>query len=144
MQHFLRFLFIAVLTVTLSCASGCRRINNYLSSGETKLKSGDNTEAIVFLTKAIKKKPKLASADLAKAYFNRGIAKRALGKNEAAKADFRKAINVDPKPINAEAYRNRGLAKSAVGDSRGATSDFTVAASLGDSIARKLIKNSNS
>ena len=144
MQPFLRFLFIAVSTVTVLTTAGCSRNINYLSTGETKLKSGDHKEAIAFFTKAIKNKPKLATSELAKAYFDRGIAKRALGKKAAANVDFRKAINVDPKPINAEAYRNRGLAKSALGDTLGAKSDLIVAASLGDSTARKLIKDSNS
>ncbi len=144
MQHFFRFFLIAVISLSVFATAACSHQENYLSNGETKLKAGDNKDAIAIFTKAIKNRPKLATSDLAKAYFDRGIAKRALGKSEAAKVDFRKAVNIDPKPVNAEAYRTRGLAKSALGDARGAKSDFSVAASLGDSTARKLMKSSNS
>ncbi len=144
MQHFFRFFLIVVISLSVLATAACSHKENYLSNGEIKLKAGDNKEAIAIFTKAIKNKPKLPISDLAKAYFDRGIAKRALGKSEAAKVDFRKAVNIDPKPVNADAYRNRGLAKSALGDAQGAKFDFSVAASLGDSTARKLLKNNNS
>ena len=49
----------------------------------------------------------------AKAYYNRGNAKSALGKNQEAIADYDRAIKLDSN--FADAYYNRGLAKYAIG-----------------------------
>ena len=47
------------------------------------------------------------------AYYNRGLAKYALGKNQEAIADYDLAIKLDSN--HAIAYVNRGLAKCALG-----------------------------
>ncbi|MCX6179743.1 MAG: hypothetical protein NT163_10350 [Chlorobiales bacterium] len=143
MSKYLRFLLIAGITVMLVSIFSYTRFtqsNGYLTSGEAKLKAGHNKEAIADLNKAIKHKPRLAEAELANAFFDRGFAKHALGKIESAKLDFRKAIAINPVPVNATAYRKRGLAKSALGDHEGARSDFKMALSLGDISARQLIR----
>lgn len=143
MKSSFRILGIAVMTVMLASNAAYARFahsNSYLSAGKAMLSSGHNKEAIANLTKAIANKPKLAPAVLANAYFDRAIAEKAIGKNNAAKADFQRSIDVDPTPINAVAYRKRGLAKSAVGDREGGQSDFKMAVSLGDNAAKKWLR----
>jgi len=139
-----RILSIAVITVILASNVTYARFahnNRDLIIGKDMFTKGHNKEAIEHLTRAIEHKPKLAPAVLANAFFDRAIAERAIGKNKAAKADFRKSIDVDPTPINGLAYRKRGFAKSAVGDPEGAKSDFKMAVSLGDISARKWIRD---
>jgi tetratricopeptide (TPR) repeat protein len=143
MNKYVRFLFIAGIAVMLAGIFGYSSFthnNSYLTSGEAKLKAGQNKEALADLNKAIKHKPRLAESELANAFFDRGMAKHALGKIESAKLDFRKAIAINPMPVNATAYRKRGLAKSALGDHEGAKSDFKMAVSLGDISAGQLIQ----
>ena len=144
MKCFFRMSSIAVMAVMLGSNVAHARFahnNRDLIIGKEMFSKGHNKEAIEHLTKAIEHKPKLAPAVLANAFFDRAIAERAVGKNYAAKADFRKSIDVDPTPINAIAYRKRGFAKTAIGDPEGAKSDFKMAVSLGDNSARKWIRD---
>lgn len=62
--------------------------------------------------------------------FNRGVAKRLTGDKHGSLADFRKTIEVDPTPINAEAWYDRGTAKSFTGYNNGALADYTNAIDL--------------
>jgi tetratricopeptide (TPR) repeat protein/S1-C subfamily serine protease len=55
-------------------------------------------------------------------YYNRGIAKSALGDKKGAISDYDRAIEFNPK--FADAYSNRGIAKSALGDKKGAILDY--------------------
>jgi tetratricopeptide (TPR) repeat protein len=112
-----------------------------LSSGEAKLKSGSNTEAIAELTRAIELEPKLSRADLSEAYYNRAIARGATGDNPGAKADFKQVIDLDPTPRDAAAYHNRGIAKSTLGDSEGALVDMKKAALLGNITAHEWLRS---
>jgi tetratricopeptide (TPR) repeat protein len=132
MKHSFRFIQIAIITVVLASNTAYAINNSFLSSGEAKLKSGNNKEAIADFTKAIEHNPKHAKSDLSQAYCHRGIAERAIGEIEAANSDFKKAIELDPTPKDAIAFTNRGIAKSALGDINGAKSDFKMADSLSD------------
>jgi tetratricopeptide (TPR) repeat protein len=143
MKKSLQLFSIAAMTVMLSSNAAYARNNSSLSHGEAQLKAGHNQEAIADFTKAIDQTPKLSPAKLATAHIKRGIAERALGKTEAANLDFKKAIELDPTPVDAKAFKNRGLAKSALGDSEGAKSDFKMAASLGDNSSTEWINNTN-
>jgi len=110
------------------------------STGEAQLKAGQHKEAIVNFTRAIESTPKLGSDDLAKAYYNRGVSELASGATEAAHADFRKSIEVDPTPVDAQGFKTRGLAKSALGDKQGAKADFIRAGSYGDNSVEEEIQ----
>src|SRR3989344_6946387 len=61
-------------------------------------------------------------ANLALAYNNRGIAKRAKGDLNGAIADYNRALELDPRHANA--YINRGYAKQVRGDHDGAITDY--------------------
>ncbi len=144
MQNHLRFLFISIIALMISGNAAYahnREAERHLSIGEAKLKSGDNTEAIAELTKAIELEPKLSRADLSTAYYNRAVARRAAGDNLGAKADFEQVVDLDPTPRDAEAYCNRGIAKSTLGDREGALVDIKKAALLGNITAREWLKN---
>ncbi|MCX6177791.1 MAG: tetratricopeptide repeat protein [Chlorobiales bacterium] len=141
MKEPIRFLSIAAFNVMLANSAVYAHNIPALINGETQLKAGHNKEAIREFTKAIQHNPKLAPDDLSKAYFNRGVAENAIGKTDAAQSDFKKAIEVDPTPLDAQAYKNRGLAKSALGDTDGARSDFKMAVSLGDNSTQELLEN---
>ena len=138
MYNPLRFLFIAILALTLanSAAYAENDAKSFFSSGEAKFKTNDYTGAITDYTKALELNPKFAHA-----YLSRGFAKRSIGDTEGAKADFHKSIEIDPTPKDAGAYYDRALAKSALGDNNGALSDYRRAANHGDSNARAWLKN---
>ena len=91
---------------------------DYLESGNDKAFSEDYAGAIVDYTIAIKSNP-----DYAVAYYNRGIAYKALGEYNAAIADYTTAIRLDPD--YAVAYNNRGAAYDGLGENNTAISDFT-------------------
>lgn len=133
----------ALMTLILAGSAAYAFNNSFLKSGEAKLKSGHNKEAIVEFTKAIEHNPKQAKSDLAKAYCHRGVAERAIGEIEAANLDFRKAIELDPTPKDAIAFTNRAIAKSALGDINGAKSDFKMAASLSNNSEEDEINPNN-
>ena len=143
MKNSFRFLSIAAMNIML--ASNVVYAHNIptLTAGEAQLKAGKNKEAIASFTKAIEGTPKPGSDDLSNAYYHRGVAERALGQTEAANADFRKSIEVDPTPVDAQGYKNRGFAKSALGDTEGAKADFIKAGSFGDNSVDEEIKNNN-
>ena len=143
MKKSLRFLSLAVITAVFAGNAAYAQNNSSLASGETKLKAGNHHEAIADFTQAIEHNhsQKLSATNLAKAYLDRGLAKQAIGESEAANADFKKAIEVDPTPSDAKAYTNRGLAKSALGDSIGAQSDFKRADSFDDMAAQPWTSN---
>jgi lipoprotein NlpI len=66
--------------------------------------------------------------DLARAYFNRGVALQAKGETDRAIADYDEAIRLNPK--SAGAYNNRGHAQRAKGDNDRAIADFDQAIRL--------------
>ena len=69
-----------------------------------------------------------SDAKAAWAYLNRGIAYAATGKPDEELADYTKAIELDPKLINAR--QNRGVAYYDRGDFAAAASDFAQVASV--------------
>ena len=109
---------------------------SFLSSGKSKLESGNHNGAMADFTKPIELDQKLAAA-----YFNRGIARHLTGDKQGSLDDFRKTIDVDRTPNNAEAYDNRGTAKSFTGDNNGALADYSKAIDLnpayGDAYAHR-------
>ncbi len=139
------FLFLSIAAMNVMLASNVVYAHNnpVLSTAEAQLKAGQYQEAIENFTKAIENTPKLASDDLSKAYYNRGVSELAFGSTESAKADFRKSIEADPTPVDAQAFKIRGLAKSALGDTQGAQSDFKRAGISGDSSVEKEINKNN-
>ena len=143
MKNSFRFLSLAAMNVML--ASNVVFAHNIpsLITGEAQLKAGQHKEAIANFTTAIETTPKPGSDDLAKAYYNRGAAELALGATEAANADFKKSIEVDPTPVDAQGFKNRGLAKSALGDTQGAKADFIMAGSFGGNSVEEDVQNSN-
>lgn len=139
-----RFLFIALCAFMLGSNSVYAHndeAQGFLSRGEIKLRAGQHKEAIKDFTRAIELEPKLAPADLATAYFNRGSARRITGDSAGWRADFLNVIELDPTPRDAAAYCHRGIAKDALGNSTGATEDLKTAAALGDITAIKLLDN---
>jgi tetratricopeptide (TPR) repeat protein len=144
MQNHLRFFFITIITLMISANAAYahnKEAERHLSIGEAKLKSGDNTEAIAELTKAIELEPKLSRADLSTAYYNRAVARHATGDDLGAKADYIQVVELDPTPRDPQAYCNRGIAKSVLGDREGALVDIKKAALLGNLTAREWLKN---
>ena len=114
----------------------------YNNRGSAKVNKGDVDGAIADFNRALQLDPKLA-----KAYMNRGIAKREKydriaygavdvflpdydlgtpkiqkGDLDSAIADFNHALQLDPK--NAQAYINRGIAKAHRGDPDAAIGDY--------------------
>ena len=69
-------------------------------------------------------------SDFAKAYYNRGLAKVALGDYNGAIADFDRALALDPD--HAEAYKSRGVAYDSLGDKEMARRDFLKARELAE------------
>jgi len=138
MKNFLRFLFMAIIALTLAnrAAFAAENTKSLLSSGEAKFKAKNYSGAITDYTKALELNPKLAEA-----YLDRGFAKRSAGDIEGAKIDFKTSIDIDPTPKDAAAYYNRALAKSALGNNDGALSDYKRAADHGDTKAREWLKN---
>jgi tetratricopeptide (TPR) repeat protein len=118
---------------------------------------GDNEQAIVDFTEAIRLEPKFAHAfynrstvyqaeddfdraiagyteaiqldsNYVRALNNRGLAYQAKGDNDRAIVDYSEAIRIDPKFVHA--YRNRGTAYRAKGDIGRAIADFDKADEL--------------
>ena len=90
---------------------------DYEKMGRAHLKDRQFDEALVALTEAIKRNPRLASA-----YNARGYAHFLTKKPEAAILDFSEAIKIDPAYANA--YHNRGVARKEIGDQSGADADL--------------------
>ncbi|MCX6178890.1 MAG: hypothetical protein NT163_05910 [Chlorobiales bacterium] len=141
MKSSFRFLSIAAINMMLASNAVYAHNSPSLTHGEAQLKAGHYKEAIADFTKAIESKPKLGSDDLSKAYYSRAVAERAIGSTEAAKADYKKSIEVDPTPVDAQGYQNRGLAKSYLGDTEGAQSDFNKAGLSGNDAVNAEIQN---
>ena len=146
MQNHLRFFFIAIIALMFTGNAAYAHNEDALRlllSGEAKLKSGNNTEAIAELTRAIELEPKLSPADLSTAYYSRAVARGITGDTQGSRADFVKVIELDPTPRDAAAYHNRGIAKSTMGDKKGALADMKKAALLGNIPAREWLKNND-
>ncbi|MDP4266404.1 MAG: tetratricopeptide repeat protein [Bacteroidota bacterium] len=87
--------------------------------GETKYFAKEYKEAIVLFNKSIQK-----DSLYLKAYINRGKAKRELLDLRGANADFKKAIELNPKEKDKDAYLSRGNAKFLTGDYQGSIQDY--------------------
>ena len=143
MKNSFRLLSLAAMNVMLASNLVYAHNSPALSAGETQLKAGQYQEAIKNFTKAIETSPKLGADDMSKAYYNRGVSELAFGSTESAKADFRKSIEADPTPMDAQGFKIRGLAKSALGDTQGAQSDFKRAGLSSESSVEKDISKNN-
>ncbi|PMB48039.1 hypothetical protein CEN41_02445 [Fischerella thermalis CCMEE 5330] len=84
---------------------------------------GDKQGAIADYTSAIKINP-----NYAKAYNNRGNARRLLGDKQGAIADFNTALKINPNL--AQAYGQRGIVRALTGDKQGGIADLQKAAEL--------------
>ena len=82
-------------------------VQQWLMTGDEHLKAGRSTEALAAYEQAIRLDPNFALA-----YYNKGVALRALKRYEEALSAFEQAIRLDPNEANA--YRNKGIALSAL------------------------------
>ena len=89
---------------------------------ERGYRATDNNEAVHAYSEAIRLKP-----DFAEAYFNRNLARHALGDLDGALADCGIAIRLKP---DAAAYSSRGVTRQALGDLDGALADSETAIRL--------------
>ena len=74
----------------------------------------------------------------AEEYYIKGVEKAGNGDYEGAITDWTKAIEIDPKYVNA--YYNRGISKYKLGDMNGACEDWRKAANLGDEDAQDYLR----
>jgi tetratricopeptide (TPR) repeat protein len=91
---------------------------DFFCKANVKTDLQDNEGAIADYTRAIELDPTYA-----KAYNNRGVAKKRLQDYRGAIVDYTKAIELDSKL--SEAYNNRGIAKQRLKDFMGAIIDYT-------------------
>lgn len=68
----------------------------YVNRAYTYYKSGRYKEGVTDCNRALELKP--GYANTANAYNNRGLCRAALGDREGARADFQRALEIDPKP----------------------------------------------
>ncbi|NJR50495.1 MAG: tetratricopeptide repeat protein [Leptolyngbyaceae cyanobacterium CSU_1_3] len=92
------------------------QVRYYDARGKLRNDSKDYQGTIADYTKVIQLAPS------ANVYSDRGFAFAALGKNDAAIADYNQAIRLVPKHL--KAYYGRGLVRAKRGDKKGAMSDF--------------------
>jgi len=104
----------------------------YYNRGRIKSALGDKQGAIDDYNQVIAINPQDATA-----YVVRGLAKSALGDNQGAINDYNQAIAINPQ--DAEAWAARGISKSQLGDRLGACEDARKSASLGSSVAQRLL-----
>jgi len=104
----------------------------YMNRGNAKRSLGDSQGAIADYNQAIAINPKDHIV-----YYNRGLVKSDLGDNQGAIADYNQAITNNPKYD--AAWGARGLAKSQLDDRIGACDDMRKSASLGSSVAQRLL-----
>ena len=105
----------------------CRRVrmSNYYVPGETT--EGRKMMKMVRILRLLQFFGIPTGMD-ARAYYDRGCAKKMARDLDGAIADCTEAIRLDPK--DATAYNNRGFAKYEKGDLDGAIADYTEAARL--------------
>jgi tetratricopeptide (TPR) repeat protein len=85
----------------------------------------------------VEQKPK-ADPELAIPYYNRALAKTAIGDPEGANDDFTMALKNDPDLINS--YYLRGIVRLELGDLNGACSDWKKSVELGLTLAGELLR----
>jgi len=110
---------------------------NYEQSAISKVKSKDYAGAIRDSTEAIRLRFNLLGSNSINDYmfYQRGLAKQALGDKQGAIADFNQAITLNDTDIKRgiNAYLPRGEAKQALGDKEGAIADYYKASETADS-----------
>ena len=107
---------------------------------ETARAEGEAERAIVYYTRCIAD-GRLAPANLATAYNNRGVAYHGQGLYAEAGADYDRAI--DSQPDYANAYYNRGGTRHETGDYAAAVADFDAAIRLAPNDADAYIARAN-
>lgn len=151
-------------------ASAQINVNNYITSGQAKIQTGNYLGAIENFNIVIKFRPRLpepyffrglakqqledfrgAIEDYTKAieikpyypnaYINRGLAHLELQDYEATIADYDRALELSPR--NAGIYNNRGIAKMAMEDFDGAIEDYNLALEIDPNFVNGYINRSN-
>ncbi|MGK7875539.1 MAG: tetratricopeptide repeat protein [Xenococcaceae cyanobacterium] len=97
------------------------------------LKIGDEFEIPLRVVDLSAVEPPINPND-AKAYFNRGIARRKLGEYRVAIEDYTQAIRINPN--YAKAYNNRGIARRKLGEYQAAIEDYTQAIRINPNYAK--------
>ena len=106
-----RWIFVFLLLICSSCMSPQRQAERHYRAGMSKLQSGDQSDAMVDLSHAIKLNPKYDEA-----YLARGAANKRSNDFVAAINDYDKAIELNPS--NEPAFYNRGLCKLRLKDDK--------------------------
>jgi tetratricopeptide (TPR) repeat protein len=119
MQRLLSGLFVLVILAGLSRSAA--------ADDWQDCRQSDPDRRIAVCTQIINKGGE-SDKNLARAYFNRGIAHKAKGDLDRAIADYTEAIRLDPK--SDAAYHNRGVAQRDKGDLDRAIADYTEAIRL--------------
>lgn len=103
------------------------RVNQQQLTAENWFERGfeatDPEEEIRSFSEAIRLEPRFAEA-----FYNRAIARSAMGDRAGALADYDEAIRLSPE--DPDAYNNRGLERSEAGDRDGALADLDLAVGL--------------
>ncbi|WP_395645989.1 tetratricopeptide repeat protein [Terricaulis sp.] len=127
----------ACSTALMQGASGEQRATILLYRGIAFMRADDPTHAVSDYSEAIRIRP------TAQLYNNRGYAYDRLGRTQQARADYDRALQLDPR--NAFANSNRGTLRLNARDYAGAVTDFTqalaVRESAGDHYNRGLAYN---
>jgi len=118
-----RWICVLSLVLCSSCMSPMKRAERHYQTGMSKIQSGDQTNALIELSRAIKLHPKYEEA-----YLARGKAGQALSDFRGAVKDYDAVIELDPS--NEPAFYNRGVCKLRLKDDRSALADFTEAVKL--------------
>ncbi|MEG4318693.1 MULTISPECIES: tetratricopeptide repeat protein [unclassified Microcoleus] len=116
-------------------ATGPKADDFYIQGGD-KYEKGDYQGAIADYNQALQINP-----NYAKAYQNRGVARRRLGENQGAIGDYNQALRIDPN--FALAYSNRGNARRGLGDNQGAIADYNQALRINPNFAEAYYNRGN-
>lgn len=117
---------------TIKIRTGDSQIAEQRYNEGVKLLQGGNVQnAISKFNDALQLKP-----DLAKAYYNRGVAKSQLGLYDEAIADLDQALKIE---LNALYYYTRGKIKHEKGDLDGALQDYNVAINMNKELPEHII-----
>src|ERR1039458_5418392 len=117
------WIFLLLPLICSSCMSPQKRAESYFMAGTTKLESGDRTNALALLSKAIKINPRYEDA-----FLLRASVRQALYNFSGAANDYSQTIALNPG--NQAAYYGRGICNLGLKDLKGAIVNFTTAIKL--------------
>ncbi|MFN5538450.1 MAG: tetratricopeptide repeat protein [Candidatus Melainabacteria bacterium] len=138
-KDFYSFSFAMLLAFILgfnSLISQAKYSNQSYNQAVNDFASQNWQSAIDNFTKAIEIDP-----DSARAYLQRGVAKRKTNDYSGAIVDYGQAIEIDPDLY--EAYVNRGVAKSLLFDYKGAIKDYSSALNIKPNSKSALLNRAN-